>query len=156
MSWQHKEPGHQQPWYWPGYADIYQFQQDHQDQDPIEARIICGIRSDREIVSWREITDPITSSVVIGSFLELGAGHQQPWYWPGYLEYYSFSTRKMNSLWPSDTIWRHKSRSTLAQVMACCLMAPSHYLNQCWLIIIKVWWHSSEGNFMRDPSATIH
>ena len=25
--------------------------------------------------------------------------------------------------------------STLAQVMACCLMAPSHYLNQCWLII---------------------
>ena len=25
--------------------------------------------------------------------------------------------------------------STLAQVMACCLMAPSHYLNRCWLII---------------------
>ena len=23
--------------------------------------------------------------------------------------------------------------STLAQVMACCLTAPSHYLNQCWL-----------------------
>ena len=23
----------------------------------------------------------------------------------------------------------------LAQVMACCLMTPSHYLNQCWLII---------------------
>ena len=33
-----------------------------------------------------------------------------------------------NSLWPSDTIWKHKSGSTLAQVMACCLMAPSHYL----------------------------
>ena len=29
---------------------------------------------------------------------------------------------------------RQGSRSTLAQVMACCLMAPSHYLNQCWLI----------------------
>ena len=26
-----------------------------------------------------------------------------------------------NSLWPDDTIWRHKSGSTLAQVMACCL-----------------------------------
>ena len=25
----------------------------------------------------------------------------------------------------------HESESTLAQVMACCLMAPSHYLNQC-------------------------
>ena len=28
-----------------------------------------------------------------------------------------------------------RSGSTLAQVMACCLKAPSHYLNQCWLII---------------------
>ena len=24
-------------------------------------------------------------------------------------------------------------KSTLVQVMPCCLMAPSHYLNQCWL-----------------------
>ena len=39
------------------------------------------------------------------------------------------------SLWPSDIIGRQGSSSTLAQVMACCLMAPSHYLNQCWLII---------------------
>ena len=61
-----------------------------------------------------------------------------------------------NSLGPSDAIWRHKSGSTLAQVMACCLTAPSHYLNQCWLIISKVLWHSSEGNFIRDTSATIH
>ena len=41
----------------------------------------------------------------------------------------------LNSLRPSDVIWRRGSRSTLAQVMACCLTAPSHYLNQCWLII---------------------
>ena len=39
----------------------------------------------------------------------------------------------VNSLWPSDAIWRHRFRSVLAQVVACCLMAPSHYLNQCWL-----------------------
>ena len=62
----------------------------------------------------------------------------------------------VNSLWPSDTIWRHKSGSTLDQVMACCLMAPSHYLNQCWLIISKVQWHSSECNFTRDTSAISH
>ena len=43
-----------------------------------------------------------------------------------------------NSLRPSDAIWRPRSGSTLAQVMACCLTAPSHYLNQCWLIIRKV------------------
>ena len=53
----------------------------------------------------------------------------------------------LNSLWPSDAIWRQGSRSTLVQVMACCLTAPSHYLNQCWLIITKVPWCSSEGNF---------
>ena len=50
---------------------------------------------------------------------------------------------------PSDTIWRQRSGSTLARVMACCLMAPSHYLNQCWLIISKALWHSSEGIIMR-------
>ena len=54
------------------------------------------------------------------------------------------------SLWPSDSIWRHKSGSTLAQVMASCLMAPSHYLNQCSLIIDKVLWGSCEDNFTRD------
>ena len=62
----------------------------------------------------------------------------------------------LNLLWPREAIWRQISGSTLVQVMACCLRAPSHYLNQCWLIISKVLWHSSEGNFIRDTSATIH
>ena len=35
---------------------------------------------------------------------------------------------KINSLWPTDAIWWQGSRSTLVQVIACCLMAPSHYL----------------------------
>ena len=42
-----------------------------------------------------------------------------------------------NSLWPTDAMWRPRIGSTLAQVMACCLMATSHYLNQCWLISIS-------------------
>ena len=58
----------------------------------------------------------------------------------------------LNSLRPRDVIWRHRSGSTLAQVMACCLTAPSHYLNQCWLIISKVLRHSSGGNFIRYVS----
>ena len=62
----------------------------------------------------------------------------------------------LNSLWPSDTIWHQGSGSTLAQVMACCLTAPSHYLNQCWLIISEVQWHSSEGNFIKDVSTINH
>ena len=36
----------------------------------------------------------------------------------------------INSFWPSDAMWFHGSVSTLDQVMTCCLMAPSHYLNQ--------------------------
>ena len=36
--------------------------------------------------------------------------------------------RWVNSLWPRDAIWGHRSWYTLAVVMACCLMAPSHYL----------------------------
>ena len=63
---------------------------------------------------------------------------------------------EINSLWPSDAIWRHRSGSILVQVMACCLTAPSHYLNQCWLIVSKALWHSSEGNFSRDNSAINH
>ena len=59
----------------------------------------------------------------------------------------------VNSLWPSDAIWHQGSGSTLAHVMASCRMAPSHYLNQCWLIIIKVQWHSSEGSLTKDASA---
>ena len=58
----------------------------------------------------------------------------------------------VNSLWPSDAIWQHRSGSTVVQVMACCLMAPSHYLNQCWLIINEVQWQSPEGNVIRGIS----
>ena len=42
-----------------------------------------------------------------------------------------------NSLGPSDAIWQQRSESPLAQVMACCLMAPSHYLNQYCLSSVK-------------------
>ena len=56
----------------------------------------------------------------------------------------SNNVSKMNSLWPGDVIWRHVTRSTLDQVMACCLTAPSHYLNQCWLTIGEAPWHSSQ------------
>ena len=62
---------------------------------------------------------------------------------------------KLNSLWPSDAILRHRSGSTLVQIMACCLTAPSHYLNLCWLIS-TVKWHSSKGKFTRDDSAINH
>ena len=61
-----------------------------------------------------------------------------------------------NSLWPGDAIWRCRSGPSLAQVITCCLTALSHYLGQCWHIIKKVQWHSSEGNFTRDTSNINH
>ena len=46
-----------------------------------------------------------------------------------------FIPQSVNPLWPMIPIWGHRSGSTLALVMSCCLTAPSHYLNQCRLII---------------------
>ena len=59
-----------------------------------------------------------------------------------------------NSLWPSNATWRYRTGSTLAQVMACCLTSPRRYLNQCWFIISKVPWHTSEGIIIRISKDT--
>ena len=66
---------------------------------------------------------------------------------------------QFNSFWSSDAIWRHRSGSTLTQVMACCLTvltAPSHYLNQCWLVISEVPWHSPESKFRGAQAIGLH
>ena len=39
-----------------------------------------------------------------------------------------------------------RSWSTLVQEMVCCLMVPSHGLNQCWLIFNEVFGHLFQGN----------
>ena len=40
---------------------------------------------------------------------------------------------------------------------ACCLTAPSHYLNQCWLLISNVPWHSHESNCTASaPTNILH
>ena len=43
-------------------------------------------------------------------------------------------------------VWWNRSGSTLAQVMACYLMAPGHYLNWCWLLIDEDLWRSPESS----------
>ena len=48
-----------------------------------------------------------------------------------------------NGLLPD--IWCQRTGSTYDQLMPCCLTAPSHYLNQCWLIISEVLWPSAKG-----------
>ena len=55
----------------------------------------------------------------------------------------------VNSLWLGDVYLV----STLVQVMAWCLMASSHYLNQCWFIINTVYWHSYQRRLIRKYSS---
>ena len=54
-----------------------------------------------------------------------------------------------------DIIWRHWTRLTFVQVMACCHTAPSHYLNKCSITINDVLWHSPEGNFIGNSQDLI-
>ena len=46
----------------------------------------------------------------------------------------------------TDVIWRQGSWSTLVQVADCCLVAPNHYMNQCWLTINTILWHWFQCN----------
>ena len=55
-----------------------------------------------------------------------------------------------------DVIWRQKSWSTIVHVMAYCLTAPSHYLNQCWLIIKVVLWHSRDNISAFENYSFVH
>ena len=48
------------------------------------------------------------------------------------LKYKEWNT---NSLCPSDAIWRQRSGSSLARVMARCPTAASHYINQCCITV---------------------
>ena len=68
---------------------------------------------------------------------------------------FQHTVNMVNPLWPSDTIQRHRSGSILVHGMAWCLTAPSHYLNQCWLFIDEVLWHSTESNFTASAKVTV-
>ena len=68
-----------------------------------------------------------------------------------------------NSSSVSNFMWGQRYWSTVFQIMAWCLMAPSHYLNQCWLLIIdicdnansqnqaKLWFESIFKDFYAAP-----
>ena len=61
--------------------------------------------------------------------------HSHLWCFFWFFFVFSLTNRQqaINSFSPSVAIWRHRHGSTLAQVMARCQMAPSHYLNEWWL-----------------------
>ena len=55
-----------------------------------------------------------------------------------------------NNLQLTVAIWNHRTYLTFIQVMACCLTAPSHYLNKCWRITNEVLWHSRKDIFTEN------
>ena len=59
---------------------------------------------------------------------------------------------KLANMWPYGDI----VSSTLAQVMACCLMAPSHYLNQYWLIVNWILRNELQWNWNQSTRCFIH
>ena len=81
---------------------------------------------------------PVTRSFDVFFHLRLNKRlSKQPWGW--WFETPPWSLCRQCNVMPlpcgswqvKPAIWPHRSRSTLAQVMTCCLTAPGHYLNQC-------------------------
>ena len=80
----------------------------------------------------------------------------QKWQMRSFEIVFYFDESNINSLSPGETMWWHRYGPTLVQVMACCLTAPSHCLNQCWLTIKGVIWFSPETNFTRSVHELNH
>ena len=83
------------------------------------------------------------------------------WLYLRWLKYVSWFCDALWTLWHSDAKRRHIKEQSFVQVMALCRKATRHYLSkcwlisidQCWLIIPKVLWHS-KGIFIEGPGDT--
>ena len=98
---------------------------------------------------WQQLVNFVAKDYDLFSFTNINLK-----YFNSYL--FKSNHAKCNSLWRSDAKWRQKVKWLLAQVMACCLTASSHYLDQCWPPITEVLWHSYEDNFTASAQANIH
>ena len=84
--------------------------------------VACTVRLYSRVVSqsnWPAITMFPSSTCILNFWSSLPAEKKITGYF-------------IDSLCPSDVIWQHRYCSTMAQILACCLMAPSHYLTSSW------------------------
>ena len=118
-------PGYQQPWYYDN--DINNDDNDNNDNDNDDD-------NDDSVNNNSTNNDNHNNNNNCNPYCRL------PMHTEKYMSHRQMHSmyNDFNSLRPSDAILRRRTGSTLAQVMACRLTAPSHYLNQCWLIISKV------------------
>ena len=59
------------------------------------------------------------------------SNHTALFYWLDIMLIRTMAPYSFNPLRHIDAIWRHRTGLILAQVIACCLKTPSHFLNQC-------------------------
>ena len=98
-----------------------------------------------------DLTDDKSTLVQVMAWCRQAASYYLSQCWPWSLLPYGVARPLwVNSYWPGNDTWHQRSWLTLIQVMACCLMAPSHYLNHCWLLVRGVQWHSPEDSFIRS------
>ena len=76
-----------------------------------------------QIMAWRRLGDKSWSEPMMVSLLTHICVTRPQW---------------VKALWPYDALCHHRTWPILVQVLTCCLTAPNHYLNQCWLIISGV------------------
>ena len=82
-----------------------------------------------------DLTDDKSTLVQVMAWCHQATSHYLSQCWPRPMSPFDVTRPEwVNSLQPSGAIWRHRTWSTLIQVMAWCLMAPSYHLNKCWLI----------------------
>ena len=62
----------------------------------------------------------------------------------------------VNSLWPSDAIWHQRSWSTLVQVMAYCLTAPSHQRSWSTLAQLNQWFVAWQRQAITGTNVLYH
>ena len=99
------------------------------------------------IMAWRWPGDRPLSESMMFSLLTIISITGPQWVksWPQWVK----------SLRPGDAICWHITGLTLAQVMACCLAAPSHYLNQCWFVIIEINHYSPVSLLIKSPQSGV-
>ena len=105
----------------------------------------------------QSLTDYKSALVHVMAWCCQATSHYMNQCWPRSAQPYDISRLQwVNSLGPGNALWQHRSRSTLAQVRACCLMAPNHYYpNQCWFRINKLLWYLLEKKITPAAQATI-
>ena len=122
-------------WFFPQHSHIFG------DVKILNLRILIVTQPQNEFISQKDIIKHNTSYIIcttqIRNFLMIYAII----WWETHLRWHISC---LNPLWPSDTIWQHRSGSTYWLMQW--LTTPSHYRNPCWLTFKGFLWHSAESN----------